>query len=249
MFRNGKNLTQIKTTGYPVIQGDRIAILSESFISLYDLAGHLYWKKEILSIVTSLSINQNHVLIGYLDGYCDLISISGTRELTFRPGGSRIEAVYSAAISSNGQFITIISGIDPQRFILLQNRKGEYKPVFHTELESEFRRSIKMYFSGDDSMVFFENSEGINIFDVDTKNIVQVGEHGRLENIDKDVDRGLYSLLLSQYSGGSLQIMTGEKKNILQKQINGKTLFFKKRDDRYYIGSDNLLMYLKLVSR
>jgi len=245
----GEGRSIIETTGYPVIQGDRIAILSDSFISLYDLDGHLYWKKEILSIVTSLAITDDHVLIGYLDGYCELISMSGYTEFSFRPGGSRIEAVYSAAISSDGQYITVISGLDPQRLILLQNRKGEYKPVFHKELENEYRRSINMYFSQDNTMVFFENFEGVNLFDVNTKKVTNVGDSGNLKKIYKDVNRNLYSLLLSDNTGGILKILTPENKILLHKQFNGKTLLFKKRDDRYYIGSDNLLMYLKLVIR
>ena len=248
-YKDGSGRSIIETTGYPVIQNDKIAVLTDSSISLYDLDGNLYWKKEILSIVTSLSISGDYVLIGYLDGLCELISISGINVLTYRPGGSRIEAIYSVAISSDGQYITVISGLDPQRFILLQDRKGEFKPIYHIELEKEFRRSIDMYFSNDNSIVFFENPEGVSIFDTELKTIETAGGSGRLKQIYKDIDLELYSLLLADNSGGNLNIVTTENKSILRKQFQGDSLFFKKRDNRYYIGSDNLLMYLKLVSR
>lgn len=246
---DGQGRSIIETSGYPVIIGDKVAVLSDSFVSLYDLDGNLYWKKDILSIITSITMIENSVLISYLDGMCELISISGTNELVFRPGGSRIEAVYSAAVSSDGQFISLISGLDPQRFILLQNRKGEYKPVYHVELEHEFRRSVNMYFSQDDSMVFFENNHGVNIFDINLKTITPSVGTGILEKIYKDNEMGLYSLLLSGKSGGSLHILTSENLSVLDMDIGGDSLFFKKKDNRYYIGSDNLLMFFKLVNR
>jgi hypothetical protein len=245
----GEGQSIIETKGYPLIRGNRIVVLSDSFVSLYDLEGHLYWKKEILSLITSLSVSDKSVLIGYLDGICELINISGKKEFSFRPGGSRIEAIYSAAVSGDGQYIAIISGLDPQRFILLQYRKGEYKPVYHKELDQEFRRSIDMYFSQDDSMVFFENSQGVNIFDVNLKTLVQAGNGGSLKKIYKDNERDLFSLLLATGSGGILNILTSGNRTVLSKNFPSNELFFTKRDDRYYIGSDNVLMYLKLVNR
>ena len=245
----GKGQSIIENTGYPILKNDRIVLLSDSFISLYDLNGNLYWKKEVLSIITSLSISRDFVLVGYLDGLCELISTSGNVELTYKPGGSRIEAIYSVALSGDGEYITLISGLDPQRFILLQNRKGEYKPIFHFELNDEFRRSINMYFSSDDTKVFFESSQGVNIFDIALEDLSFVGDSGRLEKIYKDNERDLYSVLLSQQGKGYLKILTPGNLSVLEKEFVGNSLFFKKRGDRYYIGSDNLLMYFKLVNQ
>ncbi|MBI9097023.1 MAG: hypothetical protein JEY91_01030 [Spirochaetaceae bacterium] len=245
----GQDRAIIESTGYPVIQGDRIAVLSDSFISFYDIDGNLYWKKEILSIITSLSITQNHVLIGYLDGVCEVVSISGSTEFIYRPGGSRIEAVYSAAISSDSQYISIISGLDPQRFILLQNRKGEYKSVFHFELNHEFRRSVNMYFSKDDSKVFFESTEGVNVFDIESKSLLRLGDTGLLVNVYKDEERDLYSLLLKDMSEGFLGILSEQNESILKKTFYGRNMFFKKNQNRYYIGTDNLIMYFELVKQ
>jgi len=245
----GVGYSIIETTGYPVIKGNKIVVVSDSFISLYDLDGNLYWKKEILSIITSLSVAEDHVLIAYLDGYCEIISISGRTEFSYRPGGSRIEAVYSAALSSDSQYISVISGLDPQRFILLQNRKGEYKPVFHVELEEEFRRSINMYFSEDDSKVFFENSQGINILNVDLKTITSAGDFGRMGKVYIDEADDYYTTMLTDHDSGFLKIFTPDNQIVLDKRFDGVNLFFRKINNRIYVGSDNLLMLLHMVSR
>lgn len=247
--RDGARRSKIETTGYPIIQDDCVVVISDSFISLYNLEGNLRWKKEILSIITSLSISEDHVLIAYLDGYCELMSISGETVFSYRPGGSRIEAVYSAAISSDSQYISIIAGLDPQRFILLQDRKGEYKPVYHFELDEEFRRSLKMYFSEDDSRIFFENSQGINIFNLDLKTLTVAGDSGRMENIYMDEAGDFYTAMLTDQNGGSLKIFTLDNRIVLDKRFDGGTLFFKKNNNRVYVGADKFLMSLHMVNR
>ena len=239
----------IEADGYPFIQDGKIAVLSHSEMALFDLAGNLYWKKAIFSMVTTLALSGDYVLIGYLDGYCELIDISGNSLLTYRPGGSRIEAIYGGTISSNGQYIAIISGLEPQRFIFLQNKRGGFKPIYHSELDNGFRRSVDMYFSCDDSKIFFESSQGVSIFDVTLKTVRPAGGSGQLVKIYQDSHRNLYSLLLADKGNGVLSIFTEENKDLIYRRFDGNSLFFKKRDSRYYIGFDNKLVYLKLVSR
>lgn len=246
---NGTGRSIIETTGYPIVIGNRIVIISDNFISLYDLNGNLFWKKDVLSIITSLSLTEQKVLISYLDGYCELISISGETEFTYRPGGSRIDAVYSASISSDGQYISVISGLNPQRFILLQNRKDEYKPIFHFELQEEFRRSVNMYFSEDDSQVFFENSAGINIFDVNLKTLTRAGDSGRMGNVYKDYECNFFSAMLVDKDGASLKLFTPGNRIIMEKEFKGDSLFFRKKENRFYVGTDNLLMSFEMVSK
>lgn len=246
---NGAGRAIIETSGYPIIIENRIVIISDSFISLYDLNGNFYWKKEILSIITSLSLTENQVLISYLDGYCELINMSGQTDFSYRPGGSRIDAVYSASISSGGQYLSVISGLDPQRFILLQNRKGEFKPIFHFELQEQFRRSVSMYFSEDDSQIFFENFEGVNIFDVNLKTLTRVGDSGRMGNVYKDNECNFYSAMFLGKDSSSLKLFTPENRVILEKRFKGNSFFFRKKEDRFYVGTDNLLMSLQMVSK
>lgn len=245
---SGQGRSIIETSGYPIIADDRVFILSDSFISLYNLDGNLFWKKEILSFVTSLSLSRDFVLIGYLDGLCELISVTGEVLLSYRPGGSRIESIYSAAISGDGQTLAIISGLDPQRFIVLQNRKDEYKPVHHFELDHQYRRTINMYFSSDDNRVFFENPRGVNVYDTLTQELVSVGGAGRLEKIFIDEEDGFFSLLLKQVSRGDLKILTPENRRVIERSFPGDKFFFRKMGSNYYLGSGNRLMYLKMVN-
>jgi len=242
----GEGRAIIEASGYPLIEQNRIIVLSENRISLHDLEGNLFWGKEILSIVTTLSCNNGMVLIGYLDGSCELIDESGDLVLNYRPGGSRVEAIYSAAISGNSQTIVLIAGLDPQRFIILEKRKNEYKPVHHFELDHQYRRTVDMDFSSDGSKVFFENPMGVNVYTLATRELKQIGGTGRLENIYVDEEAGFYSMLLKKESSASLKVLTPTNRTLLERTFPGEDFYFRKEGDNYYIGSNNRLMYLTM---
>ncbi|MBB6481984.1 hypothetical protein [Spirochaeta isovalerica] len=242
----GEGRAIIETTGYPVIEQNRVVVLSEDYISLFDLDGNQFWKKEILSFVTSLSIIDDLVLIGFLDGSCELISDSGETVLNYRPGGSRIEAVYSVAVSPDGQTIALISGLDPQRFVILEKRKNEYKPVHHFELNFQYRRTVDMFFSSDSSKVFFENPQGINVYNVMSQELKTIGGSGRLENIFVDEESGFFSMMLKEENYAALRVLTPTNRSLLERDIPGEDFYFRKEGDNYYIGFNSKLMFLKM---
>lgn len=244
---DGEGRSIIEEAGYPVIFGDRIIVLTDSSISLYDLNGNLFWKKEILSLITSLSASDGHVFLGYLDGSCELISDTGNDEFIYRPGGSRIESVYSVALSSDSQYLAVISGLDPQRFILLQKRKDGYKPVHHFELDHQYRRTVKMFFSNDNRKIFFEDPKGVDVFDISAKSLSLIKCEGSLVNIDIDRDSGFYSLLMKGDGEARIQILSDSTHILTDRVFPGEIFFFRKEGDRYYIGDDSKIMYLRMV--
>lgn len=244
----GRGKAVIEKSGYPVIEKDRIVVLSESHISLYDLEGNLLWEKVILSYITSIAVSNGDVLVGFLDGSCKLIGESGEVLLNYRPGGSRIESIYGVALSGDTRTIALISGLDPQRFIILEERKGEYKPVNHFELDYQYRRTVSMNFSSDNNRIFFENPKGINVYDVDARNLDFLEGSGHLVEIFVDEKTGFYSLLVAKDSFGELNILTPSDRIFAMHKIPGQVFYFRKKGDNYYLGSDDKLMFLKMVN-
>ncbi len=249
MNGEGRSIIDATEDSVPVLDGERVVLLSNNFVSFYNLDGNLIWKREILSFVSSLSLTNSMVFLGYVDGSCELIDRSGNEVFEYSPGGSRVEAIYSVALSKDSKYLAVISGLDPQRFILLQNKKDEYKPVYHIELDKQYRRSIDMYFSGDNTMVFFENYDGVNVFDIESKSLLSIGGAGRLQKIYKDEANGLFSLMISDKISGDLKILTPDNSVFLEKRFYGNKYYFKKKDFRYYVGYDDFLMFLKLVRK
>lgn len=245
--RDGNGLSVIETTGYPLVAGDKVVVLTDSSVSLYDINGNLYWKKDILSMVTTLSVTGDHVLLGFLDGKAELIGLSGEIELDYRPGGSRIECIYSAALSPDGEYLSVLSGLDPQRFILLQRRKDGYKPVHHFELDNQFRRTVDMFFSFDSSEVFFEDPRGVHVYDVNRRDLSLLEGKGRPVGVYLDHESGFYSLFMKDSAGGRLQVLEADGEKIIDRSFSGNLFYFRKKSDNYYIGSDSKLMFFRMV--
>lgn len=237
----------IESAGYPFIEENKVVIISDSSLSLYDIEGNLYWERSILSMVTSISINSESVAVGYLDGTCELISFDGSTLLSYKPGGSRIEIIYSVASSSDGQKLAILSGLDPQRFIYIEKRKEDYKPIHHFEMDFQYRKTIKMNFSKDNSKIFMESPDGVEVYTVLTGQLDTIVGDGNLKEVYYDNALGFYSLMLQEQGSATVKVLTDFDKELLDREFAGGLFFFRKVDQDFYVGIDNDLLHLKLV--
>lgn len=159
----GRLRFRIKSTAMPVVRDGHLYLLDNSsgrieMCSPENGAG--IWHRDSLSPLTSLDSAAGRTLLGFLDGHAELISPDGKVEMTYRPGGSRVEAVYGAALSDDAAAIALISGLDPQRFILLEEKKNGFRPVTHHETGTDFRRSVPVGFVSGGNRILYEAAEG-----------------------------------------------------------------------------------------
>ncbi|MCK5736860.1 MAG: hypothetical protein KAH21_10290, partial [Spirochaetaceae bacterium] len=137
-----------------------------------------------------------------LDGRVELIDDSGSVILKYRPGGSRVEAIYAGALSGDGLRIALISGLDPQRFILMEERKNGYRPVAHHDTGTDFRRSVSIGFVRNGKQVIYENNGYVDVVDLNSYGFHSLELSGRLVNwIDNLVSD---TLLLMGKDGGTV---------------------------------------------
>ncbi len=123
-------------------------------------SGVRLWLRESLSPLTALDAAGGKTLLGFLDGHVELISPEGKMEMCYEPGGSRIEAVYGAAIRKDAAAIALVSGLHPQRFVLLEEKKNGFRPVMHHDTGTGFRRRVPVGFVSDGSRVLYESASG-----------------------------------------------------------------------------------------
>jgi len=128
--------------------------------------GARIWERNYISQLTSIDARIDRTLVGFLDGRIELIDNLGKVLLSYRPGGSGTEVIYGAVISNGASKIALISGLRPQRFLILEERGSSFRPIHHHNTNSDYRRPIAMEFIRDDRQVLYEGGEGIEIFDV-----------------------------------------------------------------------------------
>jgi len=197
----GETIINIENTrGYPVLFDNRIFILGseQNSLSEVDANGNVKWTYEFGSILTDMDVAAGLVVAASVDGIVEILDSQGKRVYFFQPGGSRLEAIYGCTISRNGARIGIISGYDPQRFLLLEKfgaEDGEYRVVYHEFLDRGYRRPVNIQFIDEDRRVVFERQGGVSCYNTRSRRSIFIPLEGELAAIDKSGDKGMLFLI------------------------------------------------------
>jgi len=188
--------------GYPILLDNRIFILGrdQNALSEIDNDGNVMWTYEFGAPLTCIDAAGGIVLTGSIDGIIEILDSGGRRIFTFEPGGSRYAVILGCALSRNGSRIGIISGVDQQRFLMLErygSSGGEYKVVYHEFLDSGFRRPVRISFVDEDRRVVYEQSKGIGCYNIKSRQGIRIPLNGEIAAIDDSGDNGFLFLITS----------------------------------------------------
>ena len=184
----GRLISRLPGSGYPIARDGNLYLYADDSGALSKIDttdGARIWERNYVSRLTSIDARAGRTLVGLLNGRVELIDNFGKVLLKYEPGGSRIKAIYGAAISNDASKIALISGLESQRFLVLEERRSGFRPIHHHDTNSEYRRSISMGFIQDDSHVLYEGGEGIEVFDM---NSTELGAKGIPGNILRWID-------------------------------------------------------------
>jgi len=198
-----ETITKIENpSGYPVLLDNRIFILGseQNALSEIDKDGSILWTYEFGAPLTCIDAAAGLVLTGSIDGAIEILNSSGERIFYFEPGGSRYAVILGCALSSNGSKIGVISGVDQQRFLLLEhfnNSSGEYMTVYNEYIGTGFRRPVRISFIDEDRRLVFERYGGIGCYSVNARRAIFIPLNGEIAAIDDSGDRGVFFLITS----------------------------------------------------
>jgi len=212
----GRLISRIQLEGYPVSRNGNLYIYDEDRLSKVDPeSARILWTKEYISLITVLDAALGRTLVGLMDGRVYLIDKSGEILLNYRPGGSRLEAVYGGVLSSDGSRIAIIAGLDPQRFIMLEERKNGFRPIIHHDTGMEFRRGISIGFVRDNREVIYENRNRVTAVDIRSSEIIDLPLDGSLASWQEDVTSGILVLLGKEERKAHLKLLSSRNLTVL----------------------------------
>jgi hypothetical protein len=204
--------------GYPILLDDRIFIIGseQNALSEIDGDGNILWTYEFGAPLTCIDaaggltggLTGGLVLTGSIDGVVEVLDAEGKRIFYFEPGGSRYSVILGCAISRNGSRIGIISGIDQQRFLLLERFGGgsDYKVIYHEFLGEGFRRPVLISFTDEDRRVIFERAEGLGCYNIKSRQGFSIPLNGEIAAVDNSGDKGFFFLINSR-SGGRKELI------------------------------------------
>ena len=131
--------------GYPFFLDDKFFLIGKGQDTVYALDdnGNIKWVYEFPAPLTCIDAAAGFVLAGTLDGTIELIDSDGKQFIPpYEPGGSRLAVILGCAISKDASRLAIISGIDDQRFLLLEKTGDRYRVVYHEFLSGGYRRPV-----------------------------------------------------------------------------------------------------------
>jgi hypothetical protein len=267
---NGERLAVIENPrGYPFFMDGRTFLVGSEQNSISEISdtGAVLWTYEFACPVTCVDSASGLLLAGLLDGAVAVLDRNGKQVFSFAPGGSRYAVILGCAISNDGSRIAVISGIETQRFILLErfgtfaplgaafpggNSSGnvDYKVVYHEFLGDGFRRPVHIEFVENDRWVVFECAGGLGFYEAGSRQSNKVELEGDICALDTTGGNGLVF---------SIVTISGNEKELVGIKLPGRTalrvpfrsweVFLGRTDSELFIGGGQILVSFNLEKR
>jgi hypothetical protein len=250
----GESILKIeKGRGYPLFLDNRIFLVGDEQTSLsaLDENGEILWSYDFAAPLTCIDAAAGMVLTGSLDGAVEVLNASGRRVFLDRPAGSRVSVILGCSLSRDGNMMGIISGIDDQRFLLLERFGiGEYRVSYHEFLEDGFRRPVHISFIDDDNRIVFERQGGLGIYELNTRISRRIPLEGEVVALDGSGNDGFFFVISAQ---GELrkQLVGIELPGtlIMEAPFRSGGVFLERRGPFLYLGGGSTLASFKLEKR
>lgn len=253
---DGETLSVIeRPNGYPFFLDNRTFIINseQNAVSEIDNAGAELWTYEFASPLTCVDSAAGLVLTGSLDGVVAVLDNAGKRVFAFEPGGSRYSVILGCAISRDGSRIALISGLDDQRFLLLErfgSGGGEYKVVYHEFLGDGFRRPVHITFVEGDRWIAFERDGGLGLYEISSRKAGKAALNGTIEALDNSGGQEMVFAIVSRPD--NTKVLAGIRlpgRVIIESAFKSDEVFLGRMDARLIVGGGQSLASFDLGKR
>jgi hypothetical protein len=255
----GNSLFTIDETGgvqgYPLYLDGRLFLIGKEMNTLValDQGGTPLWSYDFAAPLTCVDGAAGFVLTGSLDGAVEILDRNGSRFFFFEPGGSRISGILGCAFSQDGNRLGIISGIDDQRFLLLERygdpERGEFRVVYHEFLEDGFRRPVYISFIDNDNRVVFERQGGIGIYDLRDRVSRTIPLDGTVLALDTGGSGDIFFAITGRPGQKELVGIKLPGTIVLKAPFHSDHAFLRRSGSRIYLGGGNVLAAFELGKR
>jgi hypothetical protein len=254
--RGGLAVRIEKSRSYPLFLDDRIFLVGNerNTLSALDDSGNILWTYDFAAPLTCVDAAGGIILAGSLDGVVEVLDNRGKLVFSFEPGGSRLSVILGCAVSGDGSRLGIISGVDDQRFLLLERFGGtannEYKVVYHEFLEDGFRRGVYISFIEGDSQIVFERQGGLGIYKISARRSSKIPLEGEINAIDNSGGGGLLFVITSPREGQKKLIaLRLAGRIVMEAPFKSETAFLSRSGDRIYTGGGMTMAAFELEKR
>ncbi|MDR1787710.1 MAG: WD40 repeat domain-containing protein [Treponema sp.] len=229
--------------GYPFFAGGRVFIIgkNQNDVSLLDSAGKREWTYTFSSPLTCADGANGYLLTGSLDGVAELLDAQGRAAmLPFEPGGSRLAVIVGCALSHDASRIALISGLEDQRFLLIDRSGGGAARVVHHEfLSAGYRRPVRVLFSGNNESVVYEREGGLGVYHIKSRESAFIPLDEEIAALDASGKDGRIFIVTAGKDTQRTFIMVQMPQGItLETRFRSRNVFLGRRGAGIYLGGD-----------
>lgn len=255
--RSGRITRTVASRGYPIFLANRFFIIDTDrrAISERDGQGETLWRRDFGSLVTSMAANASEVVVGLMNGSIVVVGKRGRVSFRYAPGGSKIPIVYGCAISQNGDYLALVSGLDPQKFILLARAKSGYRPRRIVTLDTPQRNEVFIHFYPGVPYVYVESSGAVDYFALLGNRSGRIPVDGRIVGMSNGNNAVIYAVSAAISSPGKdsssrlaeLTAFAPAGNVLMRTRFPAGQLFVKAQGDSVYLGAETSLMRIDYV--
>jgi len=231
--------------GYPVFLDNRVFLVGseQNSITALDSQGNERWTHVFSGPLTCVDAAGGFLLAGSLDGVVELLDEDGnTAAAPFEPGGSRLSIILGCALSQDASRCALVSGVDDQRFLLLEWSGDTYKVAYHEFISDGYRKPVRVAFVDGDTRVAYEREGGIGVYDITNRVNAFLPLEGEVCAMDEAENGKLLFLVSDQGDEHKLFAAVEFPDTLLFKApFKSNSDFLGRRGNRVYLAGDNSL--------
>lgn len=246
----GEPIAKFFEGGFPYVTDDYLFLLlpGGSGFEIKEKNGLTLLRSEHPAPITALQSHDLLTVAGYADGILRVFDSSLSEIFTLQPGGSDIEAILGANISSRGNFIACVSGQNKQRFVLYKTEDNHAKVIFHKTLNNSIVYQTLIKFSKDESTVYYNDSTGLGIVDCNKFTDKHIKIKGRILDIQESpVSNSLFVLSKERHNNTNtytLSIIEQKSHKTGEFSFTAESAFIMTDENALFIGKDNKISKL-----
>ena len=245
----GNLVGNIPASGFPFFSdvGNYLLLPGGCGFSALFADGTINWTYEDISPITAFSPYEKGVFVGYANGKLINFSKDGAILFSSVPSGSNYPVVLGGAASSSGALTACVSGIDKQRFILMETSNRQTKIIFHEFLEGNLREQTFVKFSKDNTKVFFNEKNGLGIVDVNNLKASHLSVEGKILAIEEMDDLNLFFVLTKKDNNYKVYIIENICNLIGSFYFKANYGFILTKDNMLYTGADTTITKTEVI--
>jgi len=239
--------------GYPLFLDNRVFLVGheQNSITALGTEGQALWTFDFPSPITTVDAANGYLLAGTLDGMMILLNPRGVPVFPpFEPLGSRLSVILGSALSRDASHMALISGIDNQRFLLIERTGDTHRVIHHEFLSEGFRRPVHINFVDNDTRIVFEREGGLGIYTINTRASINIDLDGEILSMGTSGE-GRFLFAITSQGPTEKRLVTIRFPGIVVSEapFESENTFLAHRGSRLFIAGDTAMASFELESR